>query len=162
MNARRLRLAGVTALLIGTGILSATAARRDRSPVSEDVWVAPVANPGGDSLARPLDSLAAIVVARNPFRPERSPSPVEYDPGQPGAPEDVPVPAPARPTFALRGIVQAEHPRAVIEGFPGTTQAVAVHIGQQFGDFTVDDITMDAVIIRGADTTWMLKVEVPW
>lgn len=162
MNAKGMRSITVAVLLVASGILSATAARRDRTANEESQDAGTSVEPPRDSAPAPLDSLAAAIVARNPFRPERGPAPIRYDPHGAAVAQEVPAPRPPRPTFVLRGIVQAEHARAVIEGFPGTNQPMAVQIGQRFGAFLIDEITMSGVTIRGADTTWILKMKVPW
>ena len=103
------------------------------------------------------DSLAPLV-AHDPFRLSRTPSPVPYTPNQP-APQ---VEAPVRPPFLVTGILSGPEPRAVVEGFPGVEGPRLVKVGDVVGRFQVRRIAARAVVIAGPDTTWTLTVREPW
>jgi len=105
-----------------------------------------------------VDSLAAIAVARDPFRLARAPAAAVYDP-QRGA-EPVPAPSP-KPTLTLDGIVwdPGSAPAAVLEGFPGVEGSRVVRVGETVGGLKISTIGRDRVVVVGMDTTWNLRVK---
>jgi hypothetical protein len=113
-----------------------------------------VALPGGASLA-------ATLVARDPFRLTRRPARIAYDPLPPLRPGALPSP---RPVLVLAGIVWdgGKDPAALIEGFPGITGARSVHRGEAVAGLRVKRIAAGGVVIVGLDTTWTLTVREPW
>jgi hypothetical protein len=60
------------------------------------------------------------------------------------------------------GIVWGREPAAVIEGLPGVEGPRVVRRGDNVGALRVRDIVQDRVIVVGLDTTWTLKLRVPW
>lgn len=104
-----------------------------------------------------IDSLASLVVQRNVFRLQRSPSSMPYDPQRPDA-EPTP-PPPARPSLTVTGIIWAATPTALVEGFPGTTGARLVSPGDTVGGLRVTLITANEVLLVGMDTTWTLTMK---
>jgi hypothetical protein len=104
-----------------------------------------------------VESLAAVVVERDPFRVSRRPAAVQYDPIR--ADEQMAPPAP-KPALQLEGIVwEGGHdPIAVVEGLPGTDGPRVVRVGDVVAGLHVQRIARDYVRIEGVDTTWVLKV----
>src|SRR5207302_6271930 len=107
------------------------------------------------------DSLAAALVARDPFRVTRYPSNVVYDPLRLAQPATPPAPKPA---LALVGIVwdSGRDPTALVEGLPGVEGPRPVRNGETIAGLRVKTIKPDRVVITGLDTTWTLTVREPW
>jgi hypothetical protein len=106
-------------------------------------------------------SLAATLIARDPFRLTRRPARVAYDPLPLLRPGVLPSP---RPALGLAGIVWdgGKDPGALIEGFPGIAGARSVRRGDVIAGLRVKRIAADGVVIVGLDTTWTLTVKEPW
>jgi hypothetical protein len=107
------------------------------------------------------DSLAATLVARDPFRVARRPAPLAYDPLrllQPSSPPSL------KPALVLVGIVWdgGRNPTALIEGFPGVEGPRSVRPGETIAGWRVTRIAATRVIIAGLETTWTLTVREPW
>lgn len=111
--------------------------------------------------AMKLEALMAALVARDPFRVARQPSPVAYDPVQLAQSATPPVP---KPTLALAGIVwdRGRSPTALVEGLPGVDGPRPVRLGDTVGGLRVKSIRPDRVVITGLDTMWTLTVREPW
>jgi len=109
----------------------------------------------------PSDSVAATLVARDPFRVGRRPATFAYDPVRLLQP---PAPPPPRPVLALVGVVWdgGRDPTALIEGFPGVEGPRSVHRGDTVAGLRVTRITGSSVVVAGLDTTWTLTVREPW
>ncbi len=107
------------------------------------------------------DSLAAVLVARDPFRVTRRPSNVVYDPVRLAQPATPPAPKPA---LVLVGIVwdSGRDPTALVEGLPGVEGPRPVRNGETIAGLRVKTIKPDRVVIAGLDTTWTLTVREPW
>ncbi|MGH7701479.1 MAG: hypothetical protein ACREMO_00145 [Gemmatimonadales bacterium] len=120
--------------------------------------------PGGASGASQAEGRAEPhlerVVARDPFRMRRVPSPVAYDPIRIEA--GPPPPSPPKPALSLSGIVAGEEPSAIIEGLPGTDGPRVLRPGERVAGIVVRRIEADRVVLEGFDTTWTLKVKEPW
>jgi hypothetical protein len=99
-----------------------------------------------------------LVVARDPFRIQRAPSPVVYDPLRPATPLEQQAPPPPKPVLTLTGIVWGPVPAAVIEGFPSIEGSRVVQQGEKVGGLRVERVTSAQVVIVGQDTTWTLTV----
>ena len=95
------------------------------------------------------DSLAAALVARDPFRITRRPSDVVYAP---------------KPVLAPVGIVwdSGRDPTALVEGLPGVEGPRPVRSGEAIAGLRVKAIKPDRVVVTGLDTTWTLTVREPW
>lgn len=107
------------------------------------------------------DSMA-ILQDRDPFRRERVPAAIAYDPVQ-KAEAEAPVQPPApKPVLSLSGILLGGEPSAVIEGIPGVEGPRLVRPGDSLGGVRIKRIRKDGVEIRGYDTTWVLTVRSPW
>lgn len=107
-----------------------------------------------------LQSAAGILVARDPFRLERKPSAVAYR-------LDVetrwsPPSSPAKPSLELAGILGGPPWQAVLLGLPGRKGSLVVRAGESVEGFAVVRVGRDTVVVRGADTTWILTVRGPW
>ena len=158
MNARRpMELA----LWAGALVLGVFATLQARSPRATKV-AASVAGPRAVSEAGEVatDSDATALVAVDPFRAARHPSPVEYRPELEGAPP--PPPRPPRPALAVSGIIGGPPWSAVLEGVPGREGGAVVRGGDTLGGLKVRAVWRDTVIITGMDTTWRLIVRRGW
>lgn len=162
MKTPSVRFVVISLAVAASGVVTATAARRDRDPASARAVTGAEESASHDTAKVQLDSALGGIVDRNPFRPQRKPSPIRYQPGGSTIAAEVPEPEPVRPTFILRGIIDAQEPRAVIEGFPGTNQPIAVRAGEQRGAFRIEEIAKNRVVITGPDTTWTLELKPPW
>jgi hypothetical protein len=112
-----------------------------------------------DSVERVAPESLAKIVARDPFRMDRRPALVVYDPlrlAQPIAPRS------PRPALVLAGVVDGSVPSAVVEGFPGVDGSRVVRVGDVVSGLRVRSIGKGGVVIVGLDTTWALKVREPW
>ncbi len=109
----------------------------------------------------PSDSVAATLVARDPFRVGRRPASLAYDPLRLLQP---PAPPPPRPVLVLVGVVWdgGRDPTALIEGFPGVEGPRSVRPGDTLAGLRVTRITVNHVVVVGLDTTWTLTVREPW
>jgi len=107
------------------------------------------------------DSLAAVLVARDPFRVTRRPSNVVYDPVRLAQPA---TPPPPKPVLVLVGIVwdSGRDPTALVEGLPSVDGPRPVRQGENIAGLRVKTIRPDRVVITGLDTTWTLTVREPW
>lgn len=107
------------------------------------------------------DSLAASLVARDPFRLARRPAPLAYDPLRLLQP---PAPPSPKPALVLVGVVWdgGRDPTALIEGFPGVEGPRSLRTGETTAGLRVTRITATRVIVMGLDTTWTLTVREPW
>lgn len=105
-------------------------------------------------------SLSSVLVSRDPFRADRVPSPVPFNPN-PAEPSEVPL-APPKPELLLTGIVWGTNPSAVIEGLPGVDGSRLIQQGDVVGGIKVRRITARQVVLSGMDTTWTLAVRHPW
>lgn len=109
-----------------------------------------------------VDSVAGLIIRRDPFRPERAPSAVPYSPTDPESEGMAMEASPPKPVLVLTGIVWGAEPAAIVEGLPETNGARLVHAGEVVGALKVRRITPDQVLMSGLDTTWNLTVRTPW
>lgn len=120
--------------------------------------------PRGQAASRSVDTASgpalAALVAHDPFRARRAPSPVTYDPEAFAA--GSPAPRPPKPSLMLTGIAWGAEPEAVIEGLPGTDGPRVLHQGDAVARLRVKTIGRNRVVIVGMDTTWVLEVREPW
>lgn len=153
-----------SALWLVSAILALVAARGWAGGFDSDAGDPPAtpAAPGA-LLMLDNDSLAAAAdyaAEHDPFRLARRPSDVPYIPGIESAPP--PQPAPPKPVLLLTGILGGPPWQGVVEGFPGARGSTVVRAGQRVGDLDVVQVTRDAVVVEGADTTWTLRVRRAW
>lgn len=106
------------------------------------------------------NSAANTLIATDPFRTARHPSPVAYRPELEGAPT-LPSRLP-RPALAVSGIVGGPPWSAVLEGVPGRGGGAVVQAGDTLGGLRVRAVRPDTVVITGMDTTWRLTVRQAW
>lgn len=107
-----------------------------------------------------LEEAEALTVTNDPFRLSNTPPEVRYDPVNEAALAargGAFVPPPVRPQFVLRAIVGGPPWHAVVDGIPGQPAGTLVRPGAQFDKITVRSVTRDSVIVRGPDTTWVLR-----
>ncbi len=160
MSARHVNGALIAAMLGGFALgVRLVAAPLVRIPIPEKV-AAPAQNATPPLETHP-DSLAATLVARDPFRVTRRPSNVVYDPVRLAQPATPPAPKPA---LVLVGIVwdSGRDPTALVEGLPGADGPRPVRSGETIAGLRVKTIKPDRVVITGLDTTWTLTVREPW
>ena len=112
------------------------------------------------SMMREIDDAAVSLVATDPFRAARQPSPIAYQPELEGAPP--PPPRAARPALSVCGIMGGPPWSAVLEGVPGRDGGAVIHAGDTLGGLSVRAVKHDTVVITGADTTWRLAVRRAW
>jgi hypothetical protein len=148
--------AGSVGLALGVRLVAAPLVRVTMPQRAETA--APLAAP---PLETHPDSLAAALVARDPFRVTRRPSNVVYDPVRLAQPAIPPAPKPA---LTLVGIVwdSGRDPTALVEGLPGADGPRPVRNGETIAGLRVKTIKPDRVVITGLDTTWTLMVREPW
>lgn len=110
-----------------------------------------------------LRSNAAVIRDRDPFRLERKPAQVRYDPWA-HAPIAVAVVQPTvqRPTLFLVGILGGPPWQAVIEGIPGREVGVVMRPGEDAAGIRLIGINGDTAVLRGLDTTWVLTPKRAW
>ncbi|MGE0355144.1 MAG: hypothetical protein AB7Q69_18170 [Gemmatimonadales bacterium] len=148
-------------LLGGLAVPAGIAAWRPLAPELPPASPAQAA-PAAPGLQRSVvDSMAALVARRDPFRMERAPAPVAFSaiPPEDAAPAPAP---PPKPNLVLSGLVWSARPEAVIEGFPGVEGPRVVRPGDVIGAFRIRRITRKEVTVTGMDTTWVLRVREPW
>jgi hypothetical protein len=154
-------LSGIRSLLaVGTMLGVALPLRTLlRSPVLTAAVAPPqVSLPAGKiKTAANADSLSRSIASRDPFRADRRPSPVSFDPTQPDGGPARPAAAP-RPTFVVTGILLGNSPSALIEGFPGMAGTRLINVGERIGDYRLREVTADHAVITGKDTTWVIRV----
>src|SRR5947207_14149803 len=112
-----------------------------------------------NSVRYAADSLLAVAVRRDLFRPERRPSSVAYAPARLVVAEAPPAPKPA---LALVGMVGGAGGSAVIEGLPGVDGWRVVYPGDVVAGLRIRSISRDSVVIVGMDTVWVLRIREPW
>ena len=107
------------------------------------------------------DSVLTALVAHDPFRMARRPSPILYDPARLAQPS---VPLVLKPSLSLVGVVwdNGNDPTALVEGLPGVDGPRPLRRGDTVAGLRVKMIRADGVVITGLDTTWTLTVREPW
>jgi len=150
---------GVWAVLAG-GVVALVAGTFVNAVPSPVLGAAEAKSTRGVTVTRyPADSLRRVTVARDPFRADRRPAVIAYDPARGAAPLPD---GPPKPQLALTGVVWGEVPEAVIEGLPTAPGPRVVRAGDVVGGVTVKRIEQARVIAVGFDTTWTLTVRQPW
>lgn len=155
---------GNAGLIVTGGVGFALAVRLVASPLVS-VAAPPRAEPSIQATtSHPLptsDSVLTALVAHDPFRMARRPSPILYDPVRLAQPSTPPAP---RPTLSLVGIVwdDGHEPTALVDGLPGIDGSRPLRRGETVAGLHVKAIRADRVVIVGLDTTWTLTVREPW
>jgi hypothetical protein len=140
------------------------------------VWTSSVPGPAADAGSRHLDAAvpvrppvdtAALDVAaqrlraQDPFRLDRRPAEVRYNPWEaetaaPPAPEKI------RPALVLAALIGGPPWNAVIEGIPGSEGGVLLAVGAQMHGVTFVALRGDTVFLAGFDTTFALTARRAW
>lgn len=105
--------------------------------------------------------LLRLASSTTPFRLDRRPPTVRY--GLPAGPPAPPQPPPPpKPVLQLTGIVWGAEPAAIVEGVPGVEGPAVFMVGQMIGGISLTRLKADQAEFAGLDTTWVLKVRMPW
>lgn len=105
--------------------------------------------------------LLRLASSTTPFRLDRRPPSVRY--GLPAVPPEPPQPPrPPKPLLQLTGIVWGAEPAAIVEGVPGVEGPSVFVVGQTTNGVTLTRLEKDRAELAGMDTTWVLKVRMPW
>ena len=161
---RELRLLRATARVLIVGALVAGGlALRPSQPLAL-VPSEPGGAIGADDapVAAHFDSIIRASTSEAPFRANRTPAPVRYDPLGSDPLLDPGPPPPPRPRLRLTGIVWGDRPSAVIEGLPGASGPRVVQGGDVIGELRVRRVGPEQVTVVGMDTVWVLEVQTPW
>jgi hypothetical protein len=108
-----------------------------------------------------LAAAAKNLRAHDPFRLERKPAGVRYNPWE-TASTAAPVAAPARPGLSLVGLVGGPPWNALVEGIPGHEPGVLLQLGDSAGGIRFVRLAGDTVLLAGFDTTWALTSRRAW
>lgn len=114
---------------------------------------------GPDTVALALS--AARLRSRDPFRLERKPADVRYNPWGTIA-ASAPAPAPSRPALALVGLVGGPPWNALLEGVPGRETGMLLQLGDSAAGIRFVALRGDTVVLAGFDTTWSLAARREW
>ncbi len=104
------------------------------------------------------DSIAGLVVRRDPFRLTRAPASVPFNPEAPATMSAPPPPRPQRPALALVGLVLGAERAALIDGLPGVEGTRVMRVGERAGEYVLRAIGAETAVIAGPDTVWTLRV----
>jgi hypothetical protein len=144
---------------IGTIVAWTTAI--PKSPIAELTITAGGAAPAAlDTMA--LGASAMRLRLRDPFRLDRKPTDVRYNPWEPVATVAPPPPAPVRPPLALAGLLGGPPWNALIEGIPGRENGVLLQLGDSMNGVRFVALRGDTVLLAAFDTTWSLTARRPW
>lgn len=149
-------------------VIAAVVGWRRGAPVTS---VAPPTISGAVALtpsvtAESLRQATRRIGAHDPFRLDRAPAAIAYDPAREGMPPPPPPPpVPPKPALALAGVVGPPW-EAMLDGVPGRQGAVVVRPGDTLsnpmGELRIRRITRDTLIVQGMDTTWKLTLRRAW
>lgn len=109
-----------------------------------------------------LRTASELIVGSDPFRLDRRPSPIAFQPELTGAPQIAAPTLSPRPPLSVSGFIGGPPWEALVEGVPGKEGSTLVRAGDKLGDLRVRAIKRDTVIIQGPDTTWKLTLRRPW
>jgi len=107
----------------------------------------------GDTVG--LADAAAAIRDRDPFRSERKPTRLRFNPWQPAV-AATQSPAPTRPALSLAGVLGGPPWNALIQGIPGREGGVVLGVGEAAGGIRLTKIHGDTAFVSGSDTTWVL------
>jgi len=113
------------------------------------------------SHSAPDVKVAAALRERDPFRFDRRPTDVRYNPWEPVG-VSVAVPRPARPSLAVVGIVGGPPWNALVQGIPGREGGSLVTTGDSVNGIRIVRISRDTAYLAGFDTTWALTPRRSW
>jgi hypothetical protein len=110
---------------------------------------------------REAEKSASALRQHDPFRVDRRPTDVRYNPWATIA--AAPPPArPPRPPLAVGGIVGGPPWNALVLGIPGREGGALLSVGDTLAGIRVLRITRDTVYLAGLDTTWALTQRRTW
>lgn len=110
-----------------------------------------------------LSSSAKSLRDHDPFRFERKPTGVRFNPSGPNNQQVAPPPpAPPRPALRLVGIIGGPPWTTVVEGVPGRESGVLLRVGEDVGGIRLTTVGGDSAVFAGFDTTWVLRAKAPW
>ena len=99
----------------------------------------------------------------DPFRLDRKPTGVRFNPSGPTNQQVAPPPpAPPRPVLRLVGIIGGPPWNTVVEGIPGREGGVLLRVGESTGGIRLTTVGGDSVVLAGFDTTWVLHARAAW
>jgi hypothetical protein len=164
MTARRMRNALWT---LSIAVLLTAPLGWRLSASEPEVKISPLASGVRELRRASVDSLttmAAHVVAHDPFRIDHHPASVPYRPELDGVAAAAPPspPKPAKPRLAIAGILGGPPWTALLDSVPGHDGSVLVKKGDTLGGLRIRSIGRDTVVVQGTDTLWKLVVRQPW
>jgi hypothetical protein len=110
-----------------------------------------------------LATAAARLRNGDPFRLDRKPASLRYNPWAPVATTTAPPrTTPPPPTLTLAGIVGGPPWSALIEGIPGRESGVLLTVGEVVNGIRLVRIARDTAHLTGLDTTWVLTPRRAW
>ena len=147
--------------VIAVGSIAAWATAIPALPIEERMVSAGSPAPAlSDTVA--LGASVTRLRLRNPFRLDRKPTDLRYNPWEPVRPVATPAPAPARPPLALAGLLGGPPWNALIDGIPGRETGVLLQLGDSANGVRFVAVRGDTVVLSGFDTTWSLTARRPW
>jgi len=114
---------------------------------------------GTDTVA--LATFVTRLRLRDPFRLDRKPAEVRYNPWEPVT-GTTPAPKPAKPALTLAGLLGGPPWNALVEGIPGREGGVLVQLGDSANGVRFVALRGDTVVLAGFDTTWSLTARRAW
>jgi hypothetical protein len=152
-------MAWASASLVAFGGLGAwsvavpSVASEEVAPSAPPLQIAPHSAPDA--------KFAAALRERDPFRFDRRPTDVRYNPWEPVS-SSVAAPRPARPALAVVGIVGGPPWNALVQGIPGREGGALVTTGDTVNGIRIVRISRDTAYLAGFDTTWALTPRRSW
>jgi hypothetical protein len=120
-----------------------------------------IAAPGAAVDTAQLAADAASLRDRDPFRSDRKPADLRFNPWEPVQPV-IQGPRPAKPALVLVGIVGGPPWTALIEGIPQRETGILLRVGEEIGSIRLEDVRADTARLSGFDTSWVLTQRRPW
>ena len=132
------------------------------TPATGDVAPRPtIASMKPASMRDPAKAAVALR-DRDPFRVDRRPTDVRYNPWEPAGPVAPPPARAPRPALSIGGIVGGPPWNALVQGIPGREGGALLSVGDTISGIRVVRITRDTVYLSGLDTTWALTQRRTW
>jgi hypothetical protein len=156
MSPYRAALALLWSLAIAAGFAAVSAWKSAAAPaLVATSWGTTNGSPAPTRTTPNLTVAFARLQERNPFRFDRRPALVRYDPWQPPTMIATAQVA-SRPIPVVTGILGGPPWLAVVEGLPGEEAGVVLGIGDKLSGYTVRAIRGDTVVIATEDTVFRL------
>ena len=148
----------------GVVVLGCVGAWSAAVPAARSEGVAPRAPvpPMQPIAVRDAEKSASALRQHDPFRIDRRPSDVRYNPWAPVGAAVAPPARPPRPPLAIGGIVGGPPWNALVLGLPGREGGALLTVGDTAAGIRVLRITRDTVYLAGLDTTWALTQRRSW